>query len=119
MEAHEADDPELVRYVAEWVEATACQQNPVATLGDAYRRAAQGADTLSKLARYMAGIERSFYRALHELQRLQAARRGERVPPPLAADLDVHLAPGCCRAASEGRPGCRGGLGLFRKSGDA
>jgi hypothetical protein len=46
-------------------------------------------DNLGKLGRYETQIERSFYRALHELQRLQAARQGERVPPPLVADVDV------------------------------
>src|SRR4029077_9983088 len=34
-------------------------------------------------------IERSYYRALHELQRLQHARRGGQVPPPLALDVTV------------------------------
>jgi hypothetical protein len=31
-------------------------------------------EAFSKLARYEAAIERSFFRALHELQRLQLAR---------------------------------------------
>ena len=37
---------------------------------------------LSKLSRYEAAIERGLYRALHELQRLQATRAGQLVPPP-------------------------------------
>ena len=45
--------------------------------------------TLSNLARYEAAIERTLYHALHELQRLQAARTGERVPLPLAVDINI------------------------------
>ena len=44
----------------------------------------------SKLSRYEPGIERSLYRALHELQRLQAACRADgNVLPPVAIDVDV------------------------------
>ena len=46
-------------------------------------------DAPSKLSRYEAGIERAFYRALHELQRLQASRAGVPVPLPVAVDIDV------------------------------
>ena len=42
-----------------------------------------------KLQRYEANIERSLYRALHELQRLQAVRRGETVIAPIVVDMDV------------------------------
>src|SRR5881392_3219333 len=57
-----------------------------ADLGAAFGQASQ---TLSTLARYEAGLERAFYRALHELQRLQAARAGHAVPPPIAVDVTV------------------------------
>ena len=46
-------------------------------------------DDLDKLTRYESHLERSLYKALHELQRLQAARLGERVLPPVAVDLDI------------------------------
>ena len=36
-------------------------------------------------------LERSLYKALHELQRLQAARAGQAVPPPEAADVDISI----------------------------
>ena len=36
-------------------------------------------------------IERIYYRALHELQRLQAVRDGQVVPVPLAVEVDVSL----------------------------
>jgi len=50
-------------------------------------------DAFGKLARYEAHIERGMYRALHELQRLQAVRQGQQVTPPLVVDVDVHAAP--------------------------
>jgi hypothetical protein len=60
-----------------------------ATLGLTFIRGSSGVDAFSKLSRYEAAIERSYYRALHELQRLQHARRGGHVPPPLAVDVTV------------------------------
>ena len=61
-----------------------------ATLGRTLIRDAEGANAFSKLSRYESAIERSLYRALHELQRLRAARRaGDGVPPPVAVDVDV------------------------------
>jgi hypothetical protein len=45
-------------------------------------------DAYDRLIRYEASIERGFYKALHELQRLQAIRKGEKLP--LAAlDIDI------------------------------
>lgn len=46
-------------------------------------------DVFSKLSRYETGIERSMLRALHELQRLQAARSGGALSVPNAVDVDV------------------------------
>jgi len=46
-------------------------------------------DTYGKLIRYETSIERGIYKALHELQRLQADRNGEKVPLPVAIDLDI------------------------------
>ena len=46
----------------------------------------------ANLIRYETHIERTLYRALHELQRLQAARSGQRVGPPPVADIDVNVA---------------------------
>jgi hypothetical protein len=39
--------------------------------------------------RYETHIERRLYKALHELQRLQAARSGEQVPAPVVVDVDI------------------------------
>ena len=41
----------------------------------------------SSLSRYEAGIERGLYKALHELQRLQAARRDQGAQLPVAIDV--------------------------------
>ena len=45
---------------------------------------------LSKLTRYATQIQGSLFKAMHELQRLQATRQGQQVPPP--ATLDVNIA---------------------------
>jgi hypothetical protein len=59
-------------------------------LGLSFIRDANGANAFSKLSRYEITIERGLYKALHELQRLQAARRAEgSVAPPAAVDVDV------------------------------
>lgn len=41
------------------------------------------------ILRYEVAIERSLYKALHELQRLQATRRGEKPALPIAVDVDI------------------------------
>ena len=54
-----------------------------------------GREKMGVLSRYEVTLERSFYKALHELQRLQAAREGQAVPLPEAVDVDVSvLGPG-------------------------
>ena len=68
----------------------AMQDAETATLGRTFIRDADKGNAFSKLSRYETTLERSVYKALHELQRLQAARRTEgNVPPPVAVDLDV------------------------------
>ena len=44
------------------------------------------------LSRYEVTLERGMYKALHELQRLQAARQGQPVPLPEAVDVEVIFA---------------------------
>ncbi len=46
-------------------------------------------EEMEKLRKYEGSIERSIYKSLHELQRIQSARRGERPPAPVAIDVDV------------------------------
>jgi len=45
--------------------------------------------SVNKIQRYEAHISRQFYKALHELQRLQAARLSGEVQVPLAVDIEV------------------------------
>ena len=44
---------------------------------------------MEKLLRYETTIERGIFKALHELQRIQSVRSGNRVPAPVAVDVDV------------------------------
>ena len=53
------------------------------------KRLLPSGEELDKISRYEAHLERCLYRALHELQRLQAARDGL-VPPPMAVDVNVN-----------------------------
>jgi hypothetical protein len=64
------------------------RQEPV-TLWDALESDFQYRDTLGKFMRYESHLERGMYKAMHELQRLQAARSGESVPAPVVVDVDV------------------------------
>jgi hypothetical protein len=66
------------------------QDAETATLGQTFIHDANEANAFSKLSRYETAIERSLYKALHELQRLQAARRANgNVVPTVAIDVDV------------------------------
>jgi hypothetical protein len=68
------------------------QDNPLTyEVGLAFSDGVSGADVLSKLARYDASLDRALYRAMHELQRLQAARKGANVSAPAALDVNVSL----------------------------
>jgi hypothetical protein len=65
------------------------QEDETATLGRTFARDADRANAFSKLSRYETAIERTLYRALHELERRQAARRGAAITPPQVLDVDV------------------------------
>jgi hypothetical protein len=65
------------------------QKSEVATWGEAFVRDSRDDDALLKLSRYENSIQRNWFRNLHELQRAQAARQGEKVPLPAAVDIDV------------------------------
>ncbi len=63
-------------------------------LGRTFARDADSANAFSKLSRYEAAIERGLYKALHELQCLQAAGATTgSVPPPVAVDVDISRIP--------------------------
>jgi hypothetical protein len=77
---------DIIRKTVEQCAEAATMSNPDhAELGVIFEK---DADTLTKLQRYEASQERSFYKALHELQRVQAMRRGENVTLPLAVDVN-------------------------------
>lgn len=59
--------------------------------GVALERDLHHGDNLPKLARYESMLDRGLRRALHELERLQARRRGEHVPVPGVMDIDVSV----------------------------
>jgi hypothetical protein len=65
------------------------QEDETATLGRTFARDADRANAFSKLSRYETAIERTLYRALHELERRQAARLGAAVTPPQVLDVEV------------------------------
>ena len=65
------------------------QEDETATLGRTFARDADRANAFSKLSRYETSIERQLYRALHELERRQAARRGAAATPPQVLDVEV------------------------------
>jgi len=46
-------------------------------------------DSYGKFTRYETSLERGIYKALHELQRIQAARAGEKLSAPVAIDVDI------------------------------
>ena len=58
-------------------------------LATAFAHDASQMDSLGRLSKYETSLERRFQRLLHELQRLQAARAGQHVPPPAVVDVDV------------------------------
>lgn len=67
-------------------------------------------EKLQRLSRYETTLDRQFYRTLHELQRLQAARRGQNVPPPEAVNVSIWVSGEEADTAPEQ-------VGSFRQSG--
>ena len=47
-------------------------------------------EELDRLLRYEGAIERQFYKALHQLERLQRLRAGDHIPAPVEVDVDVN-----------------------------
>jgi hypothetical protein len=84
------DEQKHQEALSEAKEMEAKRDAETTALGRTFIRDADKANAFSKLSRYETAIERSLYKALHELQRLQAARRTEgNISPPLAVDLNV------------------------------
>ena len=69
-------------------EVSAKTEKPPLSIGLAFLQGCgTGADAFSRLSRYEAGVERTFYRASHELDRLQRARCAGLVPAPVSVDI--------------------------------
>ncbi len=69
-------------------------QDAVPTLGKAFIKDASRENALGKLTRYETAARRAFYQALHEFQRLQAARGKNTGLAPAALDISVDMGPG-------------------------
>lgn len=76
-----------VHYIA--VKAELELKKGVKLVGRARRKALlPGQHETDKISRYEAHLDRSLYKALHELQRLQAMRLGREAPLPVAVDVN-------------------------------
>ena len=83
-------DEERYNQAMERIEKTArLLKEETLALGIAFKQDVENAGAISKLSRYEAAIERSLYRALHELQRVQAARQDGQAPASIAVDVTV------------------------------
>ena len=61
------------------------------SMGKVFRGNSSGENALKRLHRYETSLERSFFRNLHELQRLQKQRNGENVDAPAVLDVDISV----------------------------
>ena len=84
----EITDPERRESSLERAQAAGAERDGE-VLGGAFIAAAESSNALSKLSRYEPAHERSLSRALHELQRLQAARAGQAVSLPAVLDIAI------------------------------
>ncbi len=86
---HITDEEQHDRATATAEKAARLLREKSLALGTAFKQDARNVGAISKLSRYEAAIERSYYRALHELQRVQAARQKGVQPPSIAIDVTV------------------------------
>ncbi len=86
---HITDEERHGQATARAEKAARLLQEESLALGVAFKQDAKYAGAISKLSRYEAAIERSLYKALHELQRVQAARQDGQPPPSIAVDVTV------------------------------
>ena len=68
-------------------EARNLRQEDLLTVGLAFIKDSRGVNAFSKLSRYEVGIERSLYRAIQELERLQARRQVNEITTPMIVDV--------------------------------
>jgi hypothetical protein len=68
-----------------------CRDEEVA--GRAFWCDSQKSDAFTKLARYESALDRELHRTLNQLERRQAMRLGQVVPPPIALDVTLNAEP--------------------------
>lgn len=73
---------ELRRYQAEL-------ESDLSVWGGAVIRDSGSENALLKMSRYETSLERNIAKLEHELDRLQSARKGQQVPPPIAVDINI------------------------------
>lgn len=78
-------DREVVRYEWELTETRKQEAQEAQARRDASFLPSR--DALDNIWRYETMLERQFYRAMNQLERLQRSRRGEVVPPPLTMEV--------------------------------
>lgn len=71
------------------------------SVGSSFARLSSGGDLFGRLLRYESSLERSFFRTLHELERIQRRRLGEAVDAPKVVDVDVRTEIGAEPASSD------------------
>jgi hypothetical protein len=76
-------------FVAEQYENELAKESDIATCGEAFIRDTLQGNALSKLSRYEAGFERSLFKTLSELQRLQGIPRRKKEPVREVVDLSA------------------------------
>lgn len=74
------------------IEADILSQNQP-NLGHAVSADLTSSNVLSKFTRYESQIQGSLFKAMHELERLQATRKGRQVSTPHALDIDITTNP--------------------------
>ncbi len=65
------------------------KRKEIVNIAVVFQRLSAGRDQLAHVSRYEASAERSFYRALHALERMQEKRMGNFVPAPQVLDVQV------------------------------
>lgn len=86
-----AEEEEIARPKAEMKDLT-----PARVMANTMQRT----DTYSKICRYESHLQKGLYAARHELQRLQATRRGREVAPPAVVEVAVSGLPEVAETAA-------------------
>lgn len=85
------DDANAIKAALQQIDqmSPASEPHKTRSLGHALASDYRSDGVTIKFSRYESHIERSLFRSLHELQRLQAKRHGQDVAPPAAIDIEV------------------------------